>query len=231
LFLSELLGTRVVDASNNPLGRIVDLVVDLDDPAGLVRRVLISQPRHASTTVGWSDLSFEQAHASLTPAASMSAQAHLTEAELRLARDVLDTQVIDILGKRVARVSDVLLTDNDPPSVTDVEVGSAAVLRRLGLGRLAGHAHADTIAWGDLHLTSQRGHELQLRSTSGRGVRRLDHEALAVVVSRVPPHHAAEILRAVTHHTASRLAESYRDPIGRSAHRHFWPRLWRRRQP
>jgi hypothetical protein len=84
--------------------------------------------------------------------------------ELLLVRDVLDTQIIDVVGYRLARVSDVLMTrlDDGRLEVAAVEVGSGAVLRRLGLRRLSERLPVRAVDWRDLHLTSARGHEVHL---------------------------------------------------------------------
>lgn len=58
---------------------------------------------------------------------------------LLLGRDVLDTQVFDIAGKRLARVGDVRLEeDQGTLRAVGVEVGVGAVMRRLGLLALRG---------------------------------------------------------------------------------------------
>ena len=53
-----------------------------------------------------------------------------------LVEDLLDKQVIDITGKRMVRVNDVLLKDNGGMKVTGIDVSFAGILRRLGLGNL-----------------------------------------------------------------------------------------------
>jgi len=231
IFLSEVLGTRVLDAAGSRIGRVGDLVVDFDDPAALVCRVLIEQPRDGIAAAAWSDLELLSGGAYLSRGPLVPEPAHLVDAEIRLGRDVLDSQVIDIAGKRLARVSDVLLSNGPQAAVTDVEVGSAAVIRRLGLRRLASHARGDTIAWDALHLASQRGHELQLRQGSERSVHRLDHEALATVVAAVPPHHAAQILHGISRAVRERLTTTVEDPVRAGAHRRYGGMLRRRRRP
>ena len=68
---------------------------------------------------------------------------------------------------------------------------SARVLRRLRLGgRTVGE---DMVAWSDLHLTSERGHQVQL-ATPRAAVHRLDARGLAALVSRVDVDTANEIL-------------------------------------
>ncbi len=53
-----------------------------------------------------------------------------------LVEDLLDKQVIDITGKRMVRVNDVLLKENGGLKVIGIDISFAGVLRRLGLGDL-----------------------------------------------------------------------------------------------
>ena len=92
----------------------------------------------------------------------------LPEGELRLVRDVLDTQIIDVAGKRLARVSEVLLTRIDATlRVAAVEVGAAGVWRRLGVQRLAEGRSEQAVDWRDLHLTSAARARPAARDTRG----------------------------------------------------------------
>src|SRR6266550_6975257 len=50
-----------------------------------------------------------------------------------LAGDLLDKQVIDIDGRRLVRVNDVLLEDEGELKVVGIDVGTAGILRRLGM--------------------------------------------------------------------------------------------------
>ena len=54
-----------------------------------------------------------------------------------LVEDLLDKQVIDITGKRMVRVNDVLLKENGGMKVSGIDVSFAGILRRLGLGSIS----------------------------------------------------------------------------------------------
>ena len=101
------------------------------------------------------------------------------------------------MGQRLARVADVVLTRtaDDRLELVGVEVGFGGVLRRLGLHRLAARADEDVVAWTDLHLTSERGHAVQL-ATPRSAVHHLDAAGLAALVSRLDTESATEILAA-----------------------------------
>jgi hypothetical protein len=121
----------------------------------------------------------------------------LSTDEILLMRDVIDTQIIDVVGQRLARVSDVLLTRTASGrlELVGVDVGFGGVLRRLGLHRLAARADEDVVAWTDLHLTSERGHAVQL-ATPRSAVHHLDAAGLAALVTKLDIESATEVLAA-----------------------------------
>ena len=203
LSLSQVTGQDVWGPDGQVLGRVADLTTRLDDQAGphLAERILVCR-RGADLLIPWAAIeSFEQTgvliHGNDDPTtfAITSTVGALADDEILLARDVLDTQIVDIAGRRMARVADVILTRcaNGRLELVGVDVGFAAVLRRLGLRRLAAHISEDIVAWTDLHLTSERGHAVQL-ATPRSAVHHLDAAALAALISRLDVESATEVL-------------------------------------
>ncbi len=139
----------------------------------------------------------------------------LGDDEILLGRDVLDTQVVDVVGARLARVADVVLarTPDGRLEVLGVEVGFDGVLRRLRLGPRRGPSGEDVLAWSDLHLTSERGHAVQL-ATPRAAVHRLDARALAALVSRVDTESATEILATKGPAEAADVVRAARPGVG-----------------
>jgi sporulation protein YlmC with PRC-barrel domain len=220
LSLSEVTGQEVRGSNGQVLGRLADLTTRLDDGVGphRVERILVSCRRGRDLLVPWAAVGrFEPTGVLVndkddgTTFAITSTVDALAKDELLLVRDVLDTQIVDIVGQRMARVADVVLNRcaDDRLELVGVEVGFAAVLRRLGLRRLAAHANEDVVAWTDLHLTSERGHAVQL-ATPRSAVHRLDAAGLAALVSQLDVESATEILSA----TGPRVAEK----VIRTAH-------------
>jgi hypothetical protein len=135
--------------------------------------------------------------------------------ELLLKRDVLDRQVFDGVGARLSRVADVCVQLHDGElRVIAVETGVAAILRRLGAGRIASRLRPQLIAWEDLHLVSGPGHALQLSSPAA-AVHRLDPAVVAELVRRAPTRQSAEVLEGL----AARRRESVRASLARAAAR------------
>ena len=200
--LSRLNGRDVRGRDGRLLGRLADLTVSLADESTptMVDRILVRGARNL--LVPWSEVA--SLHQSSIELASEGAGFEVTsisdaldDDEILLVRDVLDTQIVDIVGQRVARVADVVLarTPDGRIEVVGVHVGFSAVLRRLGLGRLAARVRNDAVAWTDLHLTSDRGHAVQL-ATPRSAVHLLDARGLAMLVSRLDTESATEVLAA-----------------------------------
>lgn len=115
---------------------------------------------------------------------------------LMLRSHVLDAQVIDLAGKRVVRVGDVILGGESAiPRLVAIEFGLRPLLARLGLRRLAERHAARTVDWADVHLVSGPGHALQL-DMAGAAIHSLDAAELAAVIAHLPPPRAREAIRA-----------------------------------
>lgn len=204
LKLSRGIGREVLGSDRRPVGRLADLSVRLDGDVHRVHRLLVHPRRGPALLVPWEAVAAVQSGQVLLRTADVEAfrvgsvAGALDPDEILLVRDVLDTQVVDVVGQRLARVAEVLLVRTRDSAregagleVAGVEVGFAGVLRRLGLAAAA--VGEDVVAWSDLHLTSERGHRVQL-STPRAAVHRLDPRALAALVSRVDTDAATEIL-------------------------------------
>ena len=217
LLLSRQTGLPVVTAAGRPAGRLRDLTVRLESAHPTVHRLLVRGDHRTCWFVPWPEAMLTETGIRLTEGVDLTACAvdpgalPLESDELLLARDVLDTEVVDLEGHRLARVSDVLLLrrSDDLLEVVAVDVGLGALLRRTGLAVLARRSRPVGVDWGDLHLTSSRGHVVQL-STSTAGFRTLAAPDLAELLARLSAEKGADLLRTVGPERASAaLAESH----------------------
>ncbi len=196
VLLSELIGLRVHNPAGRCVGRLDDLCVPftgLREPAP-VTGLLVARRHGAPLTAPWSAVLSCTASGLALDTGGGTFDLPREDTEIWLHRDVLDTQVLDVVGRRIARVSDVLLMSRGTTlEAIGVDVGFAGVVRRLGLARLTGHARHDTVAWADLHPTSDHGHAIAL-STPRAAVHRLDADALAQLIGRLDVSAAAEVV-------------------------------------
>ncbi len=252
LLLSRLIGQQVCTPDGRAVGRLADMTVRLDGngSARLVERVVLRLRGGRIALLPWAavaSLHVGRVVVAAEPAGVGPAglSAALAPDEILLHRDVLDTQVVDVIGQRLARVADVVLarTRDGRLELLGAEVGFSGVLRRLGLRRRP--PGEDIVAWSDLHLTSERGHAVQL-STPRAAVHRLDARGLAALVSRVDVGSANEILAASDPQVAADAVRAVHPEVAERIHRrsrllgrHFlrsrvWPhrrRLIRDRRP
>lgn len=229
--LGDLVGTPVVSSTGTPVGRVVDLTLRLGDGDATVDRLQLRGPRRRQALVEWDEVaSVGPDRVVLRPDAvvlptSASQSPNLADDELLLSRDVLDTQVVDLDGQRLARVGDVILgrTDEGRLAAVAVDTGFGAVCRRIGARRLARRFDERAVAWNSLHLTSARGHVVQL-TTPAATLHRLDATEVGLlldavtttsgldIVRVVDPDVAAAALVASHPHTAARLVRSLHEP-------------------
>jgi len=207
LLLTRVTGRDVLGPDGRVIGRLGDFTVCLDQQSEpqLVERLVVGRRRAPALLLPWDAVSnygsdqvvLAAPGADLADFETDSVTDALGPDEILLCRDVLDTQIVDVVGQRLARVGDVVfaLAPQARLELIGVEVGFGAVLRRLGLGRIVPGFGNDVVAWSDLHLTSDRGHLVQL-GTPRAAVHRLDAAALAALVSRVDTDAATEILAA-----------------------------------
>lgn len=207
--LSRMTKLVVVSADLQPVGRLVDVSAIFSGETPRLHRLAIGAGRRPKYVVPWSlvashdDLGIrliaelgDLEQYQVDPGTGLGDIVLDTE-EVLLGRDVLDSQVVDLSGRRLSRVSDVLLAeDGDDLAVVGVDLGLGALLRRLGFARLGERMEPVLVAWNDLHLASPRGHSVQL-ATATDGMRRLDADALAEVLARLATEQATEVLRTV----------------------------------
>lgn len=210
--LCHILGRPVVDPDGRQLGVVADLTVRLDPPHPAVTGVAVSDRRHHVRTVPWTQVrELDEDQVVLGPDAG-GAEAG-TEGELFLRRDVLDAQVFDVVGKRLARIADVrLVRRGGELRVVGVEVGVGAVLRRLGLARLARRWREAPIDWAGVHLVSGRGHALQLDADPE--ARRLSPSDLAQILARLPTERGATLLERLPPRVAADALSHSRPRLG-----------------
>jgi flagellar motility protein MotE (MotC chaperone)/sporulation protein YlmC with PRC-barrel domain len=133
--LSEALNIRVFDAGGRRVGRVDDLLVD--SSRGVVDRVVLRSGRRR-TWVRWEGVetfSPETRRVELAEGAAPEPVDGQASELLHLKRDVLDRQIIDIQGRKVVKVNDILLEPAAGRLVLKrVEVGLGGAVRRLLAG-------------------------------------------------------------------------------------------------
>jgi len=210
--LSDVLGTTVIGPRGERVGKVADLAVSLADAHPPVTQLAVRgrwYPWSAVQSFG-SEVRLRDTTCAESPRG------------LLLGRHVLDSQIVDLDGKRLRRVGDVeLVGDADELRLVAVDVGTGALARRLGLHALARHLSSRTVDWQRLHVVARPAHALQLAAPAA-AVHRLDENELATLVEQLPPAHGEEVIARVRRPVHVRRRRRRRFPF-RLIRRHAAP--------
>ncbi len=136
LFFTELAGLPVFDLKHRRIGRVRDAaIVPLIHPAR-VDRFLVGAGS------SWLSVRYDQIATISLKGIQLSNERlypyHSDEYMLRIQRDLLDQQIIDVNGRKVVRVNDVTFEiqrdERDSLAVLEVDVGVRSILRRVMQG-------------------------------------------------------------------------------------------------
>ncbi|HVP02099.1 MAG TPA: hypothetical protein VMT10_05975 [Solirubrobacteraceae bacterium] len=203
--LASVLGTTIADPDGRVIGRLADVVVrwdaEVDHPP--VTAVIV-RTGGLRVVIDAGAVAFERpARLTLRSAAADVRAVKRHPGDVALAHDVLDHQLVDVNGVKLARPSDVHLAVVDGRIVlTGIEIGIGALLRRLGPARLRRRARpASAIDWavirgfsparpvhgpplgGPAAIAGQVGAELRLGAIAGE-VPRLRPDEIQAALDR-----------------------------------------------
>lgn len=210
LTLTALIGRPVRSADGDRRGAVRDLTVRLSAERPRVGRVLVGQGGKR-WLLPWSAVAVDRSGAVMIVAGqdgdtesnsrrleSRPDAIDLAADEVLLGRDVLDCQIIDLAGRRVTRASDVVLgvAPGGDLVLVGIEVGVRALIRRLGFPWFAGRLRERVLPIDQLHLSSSRGHQVQLALATSP-VHQLDAAGLAQLLTRLDVTKATDVIRSV----------------------------------
>ncbi len=135
LFLSEILGQRVIDSQGEVVGKVVDLKARLGELFPKINFLCLKAKGVKNTfLVDWENV--KTINESIIKLKEKTVEktfpVKMEQMEILLAKEILDKQVVDTLGAKVERVNDVhLLLSQDELRIIHVDIGIRGILRRL----------------------------------------------------------------------------------------------------
>jgi magnesium transporter len=136
LFLSEILGRFVLDAENEPIGKLADLKVRLGELFPKVVTLVVKKRRGKKLLeLDWQEVqSLNTAVIRLKPGSAEKLRPlEVNPQEFLLREELLDKQVVDTFGAKIERVNDIhLLIVSQDLRIVHVDYGIRGILRRLG---------------------------------------------------------------------------------------------------
>lgn len=216
IYLSQILDNPVIDSEGVEVGRVSDLAASAGDVFPRVTAVAAGRDNEDPLLIGWDLVAKADADAvTLNCARAAIEPGFLHDDELLLARDVLDKQIVDVLGKKVVTVNDLQLSDAvGVLRLTGAEVSLGAKLRRKSPGAeklLGGLLHVfgkdfktSLIAWNYIDLPGRDLSQMQL-SVSHKRLHELHPADVADIIEQLAPEGRAAVF---AHLDAERAAET-----------------------
>jgi len=141
LYFTELVGMPVLDLKGRRIGRVKDAAIVPVVNESRVDRIMVGG------AYSWLTVRFDQIRAIQSRFIQLSDEQltpyHDDEYLLRIGRDLLDQQIVDVTGHKVVRVTDLTFEirndgARDTLNVLEVDVGIRSIVRRLLQGILPG---------------------------------------------------------------------------------------------
>ncbi|MBW6486684.1 MAG: CBS domain-containing protein [Syntrophobacterales bacterium] len=141
IFFSQLLGEKIIDPRGNSVGRLLDLIVNIDETYPHVTGAMLRLEKNRKIRLFSSQgFYFTDGHFTASFADDdLPPDKELAASELMLKEALLDKQVVDTDGAKIRRVNDLqFLIANNELYLVHVDVGFHGLLRRVGLKTLFG---------------------------------------------------------------------------------------------
>jgi magnesium transporter len=223
LFLTELMGMKVYDLKGRRIGRVRDAgVVPRVDPSRVDRFLIggelnwwcVRHEQVSAITIDGIYLHDEQ----VTPY-------HDDEYMLRIVRDLLDQQIIDVHGRKVVRVNDVTFevrrrNNHEELCVHEVDIGMRSIFRRLVQGvlpprlvrRLMSRIAPNSIRWEVCNIVEADPQRRLRLNISHKALEELHPADLADIVEDLSPEDREAIFESIDSEVAADTLTEVEDP-------------------
>jgi flagellar motility protein MotE (MotC chaperone)/sporulation protein YlmC with PRC-barrel domain len=193
LYLSQAIGRPVRDQLGESIGKVADLIVAIGDSYPPVTGLVVNN-NGREIFLSWQAVnSLDAGGAELGTTAIDISRFQQRPNEIRLKRDLMDKQIVDIDGRKVVRVNDLRLDEVEGAlHLVAVDVGASGVLRRLGIEgpwrTLARGLHRDVperyIDWEDVDPVERSIASVRLR-VPHKGLAELHPADLATIIDQL----------------------------------------------
>jgi CBS domain-containing protein len=140
VYLSDFIGTPVVDVDNRIIGKVFDLTIAKPEEnyplaSGITLKEGSLKPRFSK--IAWDKINtIGDPFRLKIKASEINFTEHPFNSEFSLRRDILDQQVVDTFNQKVIRINDIhLLRVDNELRLAHVDIGLRGIVRRLGWGK------------------------------------------------------------------------------------------------
>lgn len=221
LYLSQLLGASIIDQQDTRVGRIVDILaqtaqVGQPEPA-YPSALLVEVEDDQLTRIPPAELEHQENSWCLrAPIEQFVPQAEpVNEDEVRLAQDVLDKQIIDLVHKKAIRVNDLCFDDNW--EILGIDKSSLGLVRRLAPFWLANAINQPTatnhtlVPWKNVELIHSTQHREEHIVPTASNQEPKQPRTLSGHLGELHPADIASIVHQITVDQGTRIIERLDD--------------------
>ncbi|MDP2638223.1 MAG: CBS domain-containing protein [Candidatus Levybacteria bacterium] len=162
LYLSQLLN-KTIYYQGKPFGKLLDVAILENRPVPPISKLMIKKDNKKLTIAPEIEIINDRIELKTQKVPFLPYDIN----DFYLNEDLLDKQVIDVDGRRVVRVNDILLENNGKLKVIGIDVGIAGILRRLGLGKLISKK-TKTLPWSLIEAFDYQTGAVKISLTESR---------------------------------------------------------------
>ncbi|MBI5232285.1 MAG: CBS domain-containing protein [Coriobacteriales bacterium] len=220
IYLSQLLGKPVVDASGSEIGTINDIAIVTGEVFPRVTSLAFLGPDKTPFMLSWRKYveQFDGERVQLNQDQPSIRFSYLQPDEVLLARDLLNKQIVDTQGKKVVRVNDLKLSESrNQLRLLGAEVGLRGLLRALSPGierslsaLLRGRLHENLIAWNYMDLLDRDLSQVKLSITHKR-LHELHPADVADILEQLSPSQRAAFFTQLDNEAAAETISELED--------------------
>ncbi|HWP83891.1 MAG TPA: CBS domain-containing protein [Terriglobia bacterium] len=231
VYLSEFLGTAVVDSTGKKIGTVAEVAAQPGTHPPRVSRILLRNGKGAAgRAVAWREIeSIERDRLRLRVPEAALAAAPADESLLLLRKDLLDQQIIDVNGRKVVRVNDLLLEKRTGPEglemlLSAVDIGVRGAVRRLlhgavpqaWLRQIEKSVRENTIPWEFVDLIESDPRRQVKLHISHQVLTKLHPADLADIVEELAPKERQALFQALDDVTVAEALSEVNPKLRRS---------------
>jgi magnesium transporter len=224
LFFTELLSMPVYDLKGRRIGRVKDAALVPLVHASRIDRVLVGGG-YSWLTIRYDQIRSISLENGIHLADEQLVPYHDDEYMLRIGRDLLDQQIIDVNGRKVVRVNDVTMAilsanGSDTLAVRDVDIGMRSIFRRVFQGvlppkwirRLQQPIPPNSISWEFANVVEPDPQRRLRLNISYRKLEAMHPADLADIVEELGPAEREAIFETIDSEVAAGALSEVEDP-------------------
>jgi CBS domain-containing protein len=207
LYISELLDKPVVTKGKQKIGKLADLVF-VTSEVPYITKIQVQTKKNTHKLYSIQSIKSLNGTVDLIEMDEVS----LAENEAFIGANLLDQQIIDIKGKNIVRVNDVVIQEKPDLAISGIDIGWTGILRWFNLERpitaiTKRPIHHTLLPWSEIQPLELARGKVVLNKEEHK-LKSIQPEDLADYLEKTTIHNAMRILSLVTKETASEVIQN-----------------------